>query len=453
MPHNKTMNKSPKKNGLFLSENTILRYVTFSVLYIAQGIPEGITFFAIPAWLAINGKTPTEIASYAAIIIIPWSFKILAGPFMDRYTILSMGRKRPWIILGQLGLIISFLSIGFVNDPLNNLKGLMAVGFCISFFGALQDVATDGLAVDIIPINQQARANGLMWGSKVIGTSLSLFIGTKLINILGFSAAIASISIATAFIILVPICFRERPGEKLAPWTRGGISEINKNNQLKSIVSIFKSLFKVSILPASLFLIIVLFLSGALFGFIDTLLPIFTVQELGWTNTDYSNVYSITSVVAGLLGMLLGGPLVDFFGKTKTISTYLIVFCILIISFGLLSNLWQHKTIIFGFMALGALLNTFLSIALFASSMQLCWKVVSATQFTLYMAISNIGRSLGARLVGYLKDSFDWNYVFLVSALLPLLALISIRFVNFLKHVDTVKTFETKTFKAALPKL
>ena len=55
-----------------------------------------------------------------------------------------MGRKRPWVIFGQLGLIISFLSIGFVNDPLNNLNHLMIVGFCISFFGAFQDVATDG---------------------------------------------------------------------------------------------------------------------------------------------------------------------------------------------------------------------------------------------------------------------------------------------------------------------
>ena len=170
--------KTELNNNRFLSENPTLRYLTFAALYLAQGIPEGITYFAIPAWLAMNNKTPVEIASFVAVIGIPWSFKILIAPLMDRFTILSMGRKRPWVIIGQLGLIASFLSIGLVNDPLNNLNGLMIAGFFISFFGAFQDVATDGMAIDVIPINQQARANGLMWGSKIVGTSLSLVIGT-----------------------------------------------------------------------------------------------------------------------------------------------------------------------------------------------------------------------------------------------------------------------------------
>ena len=122
-----------KKHNRFLTENPVLRYLTFSALYLAQGIPEGITFFAIPAWLAMNNKTPMEIASFVAVISIPWSFKILVAPLMDRFTILSMGRKRPWVIFGQLGLIVAFLAIGLVHDPLNNLNGLMIAGFFISF--------------------------------------------------------------------------------------------------------------------------------------------------------------------------------------------------------------------------------------------------------------------------------------------------------------------------------
>ena len=79
--------------------------------------------------------------------------------------------------------------------------------FLLVFFGAFQDVATDGMAIDVIPINQQARANGLMWGSKTIGTALSLVIGTTLINLLGFNTAISSLSIAVAFLMLVPVFF------------------------------------------------------------------------------------------------------------------------------------------------------------------------------------------------------------------------------------------------------
>ena len=45
-----------------LSENSFLRYYTFAALYIAQGIPEGLLWYAIPAWLAMNGKSPVEYA-------------------------------------------------------------------------------------------------------------------------------------------------------------------------------------------------------------------------------------------------------------------------------------------------------------------------------------------------------------------------------------------------------
>ena len=71
--------------------------------------------------------------------------------------------------------------------------------------------------------------------------------------------------------------------------------------------------------------------SGSTTGLIDTLLPIFTIQELGWTNTSYSEVYSITSVVGGIFGMFAGGALVDFFGDKKMIILYLIITIVLII--------------------------------------------------------------------------------------------------------------------------
>ena len=98
-----------------LSESSLLRYFTFSSLYAAQGIPEGMTYFAIPAWLAMQGKSALEIGSYIGVIGIPWSFKILIAPLMDRYTILPMGRKRPWVLLGQIGLVISLLFASMIN--------------------------------------------------------------------------------------------------------------------------------------------------------------------------------------------------------------------------------------------------------------------------------------------------------------------------------------------------
>ena len=257
MPLTETsLSESPvKRSGLpSLSENTFVRYISFAILYVAQGIPEGMTFFGIPAWMAMNGKSASEIGSFSAVVIIPWSFKILVAPIMDRFTFLSMGRKRPWVLVGQFGLMLSFIAMAFVPDPLNNINLLMTAGFFVSLFGSIQDVATDGMAIDIVPVDQQARANGLMWGAKTIGISASLVTGNWIIHNYGFEYAILFLSVMVSLILLVPLLFRERPGEKLLPWTQGAPSESALKIQLESLGQIFRSLFNVFLLPSSLFM-------------------------------------------------------------------------------------------------------------------------------------------------------------------------------------------------------
>jgi len=435
-------NNVQKKLNLVLTENPILRYVTFSLLYFAQGIPTGITLGAIPAWLAMNHKTPAEIGSFLAVVGIPWSFKIIIAPLMDRFTILSMGRKRPWVIFGQFGLIISFLAIGLVHDPINNMSGLMIAGFFISFFGAIQDVSTDGMAIDVIPVDEQARTNGLMWGSVTIGYSLSMVIGTTLINTLGFSSAIPFLSMAVAVIILAPIFFRERSGEKIMPWTDGEPSEDSKNVQSKSWFEIFKRLFKVVILPASLLMLIIVFIKGALIRIINTSFTILSIQELGWTNSTFTQISSITMVVAGIFGMFVGGILIDSFGEKRMLTIYFSVFILLLIGMGLFENYWVNDTIIFSFSLIFELLATFITIGILAGAMKLCWKTVAASQFTLYMAINNMGRAVGDSLVGTIKEYMSYSKIFLLMTIPIVLIIIVIHFLNFNKHRKSIEKFQ-----------
>ena len=445
------LTRGKNRLGRNLTENAVTRYTTFSALYIAQGIPEGITYLAMPAWLAMNGKSAMEIAALVSVMLIPWSFKILIAPLMDRFTLLSMGRKRPWVIFGQLGLIVSFINLGLVPDPLNNLAGLMVGGFFVNFFGAFQDVATDGMAVEVIPRKEQARANGLMWGSKTIGISLSLIIGTWLINNFSFSIAVSSLSIAVATIMIFPIYFKERAGEKLLPWSPGKASSDSKHIQLKSWIQIFKNLYRVVMLKSSLVLCIGIFLLGIMFGLVDTLLPIFSIQELGWTNSYFSNILSITTVIGGFLGMFVGGYLVDYFGKIKMLTFYLTFLTSLITIFAFMTDLWSSIFVIVAFILSYCTLYTFLCIAIFASAMHLCWKTVAATQFTLYMALSNMGRSAGAGLLGILKTNFNWETIFFTIAFIPFVLVILIQFINLRKHRIIVDSFDVLPLNIVTP--
>ncbi len=432
------------KNFPALSENTFLRYFSFAALYVAQGIPEGLLWYAIPAWLAMNGKSAVEIGSYVAVIGIPWSLKILNAPLMDRFTYLPMGRKRPWVLFGQFGLILSFLSMSLITDPLNHMSVLMIVGFIVSFFEVFQDVAVDGMAIDILPVDQQARANGLMWGSKTLGISASVAAGSWIMSHYGYFYAIVSFSLIISVIILVPLLLRERPGEKLLPWTKGETSKDAEQVQLHSWIIIFKSLIKVFFLPVSFMMGMAAFSFSVGKGLIDTLLPVFTVQKLGWADTHYSQIFATATMISGVFGMFVGGFLVDYFGKVRMITIYLSLLILLMLGMFSLKTSWHNELLVTGFIISFYILATSTTIAIFASAMQLCWKRISATQFTLYMAVSNLGLAAGAALMGQLKNFFDWEHIFLAYILFVAVMLVLIRFINFNKHQVCVDELELK---------
>lgn len=425
-----------------IAENKLLRYFNFVALYFAQGVPEGMLALGIPAWMAMNGKTPGEISAFAIIIVLPWSFKFIAAPLMDRYTYLPMGRKRPWVLLGQLGLVLSCIYMAYIPDPLNNLNQLMLAAFFVSCFGALQDIATDGMAVDLIPGDQQAKANGLMWGAKVIGISVSLAGCSFILNVYDFKTTMLVVAVAIGIIMLVPAFLRERNGEKLIPWSKGKASTETKNLQLNNWQSIFKSLYKVFTLRNSLLIALMLFICQGATKYMSTLLPIFTVKELAWTNIEYSNYYATAKLFGGILGMIIGGILIDKYGKKQMINIYFFSFILFITLFSFSKMYWTDKNFIFSFMIVQNTIFTLNSIAVFAVAMQCCWKKISASQFTLYMTIANMGQMTFAAFIGPMTENFNWQVSLFAFAGFITLAWIVLQFVNIDKQIQQVIDLE-----------
>ena len=427
-----------------LSENALLRYLTFAALYFAQGIPQGLLWYALPAWMAMNGKTPAEIGSFIAVIGLPWSFKIIVAPFMDRFTFLPMGRRKPWMLFGQAGLVASFAALAVVKDPLNHLPILMFIGFMSSLASIFQDISVDSLAIDILPVNQQARANGLMWGSKIIGTSATVAVTSWLINHYGYFMSMILFSFVVLGIMLFPLLLKERPGEKRFPWSAGRASPFASKIQLHSWKVIFKSLFRVFILPVSLTMGVAAFSQNVGRGLVDAILPVFTVQKLGWTDAYYSQIFATTTLVGGILGMFVAGAMIDIFGKIRMMIFYAIALIILLLTMSLLTHYWTNEVFIISFFIAFYSLNAFMTIASFAIAMQLCWKRIAATQFTLYMAISNIGLSVGPYIMGIMKTHFDWQYVFMIYLVFMAVVLLMMRYMNFEKHQKQVEELENK---------
>ena len=195
------------RDSLILSEQRWLRFGAFCAFYFAQGVPIGLLSIAIPAWLAQEGATVGDLAWFTGFVSAPWAFKLIAGPFMDRFKFLPMGFRRPWVMGAQGGLALSLVALAAIGKvDVESLVPLMVMGFVVNAFAATQDVAVDGMAIDILPEGERGRANAFMAAGQVCGSSAYGALCGTLIPIIGLpvtALACAVTVVASSFFAAV----------------------------------------------------------------------------------------------------------------------------------------------------------------------------------------------------------------------------------------------------------
>ncbi|MBL4678959.1 MAG: MFS transporter [Mucilaginibacter sp.] len=407
----------------------------------------GILFIGIPAWMAMNNKSVTEIGAFDVACAMPWTFKFFIAPMMDRYTFLPMGRKRPWVILCQLGLFLSLLVMSSVNDPLNNLSLLVAGGFLVSVFGAAQDAATDGLAVDNIPAEEQARANAFMGGARMIGSSCALALSTFLLERYDFFVSTATIGIMVGLVTLVPILIKEHPEERLLPWSDGQANKANQEIQINSWVEMYRSLYAAFSLKNAFLLALLLFLSQGAYNYFEKLLPIFAVKVTGWSHVYYSNTFAVADLTGGVAGILLGGWLIERFGMKRMIYVYFFFICAQTLLLSTLHQYWKESNYLYGYIVVYRWVNAFAKIGVFAIAIQCCSKRVSASQFTFYMTIGAVGSMVGAALISPVKNNFSWEISFVFFAVMMVLCAVNLSVLNIKQLEQQIEDMENQSIE------
>ena len=122
---------------------------------------------------------------------------------------------------------------------------------------------------------------------------------------------------------LFPLLLRERPGERILPWTAGETSPVSLEIQMTSWKEIASNMVKVLFLPASIALASIALLHGATYGLIQAFLPTLTVQELGWLDTSYSGLVATAGLTAGIIGIFIASPLLDKLGTIKGLKLFI----------------------------------------------------------------------------------------------------------------------------------
>ncbi len=401
---------------LALSEHRRLRFVTLSALYAAQGIPDAMILIVFPAYLAAKGVDAAAIGAFLATAMLPNTAKLLSGPMVDRLAFLPMGRRRPWVMFGQLGIAAAFVYLALLGDPSANLPLFTVGAFAVTLATVFQDVATDGMAMDMVPFDEQGKANGIMWGSKTLGTAIAASTGAAILATAGFTAMTISAAGVLIAVFAFLIFIRERPGERLLPWTMGHASAESIERKADGWRTIALQLLQAVRQPAAIRLIGVSISIGLIAGLSGAFLPVVIVQDFGWDDADYSQLRSGLKLAAGIAGMVAGGWLVDKVGHRRMLA---LLFCGMALANAAMALALKFQPAI-SYVAAYELLLVFLFIAFFAATMRQCWPKIAATQFSFTMVCGNIALVVGAAALGPL-ESLGGYFAVLVS-----LAIISI---------------------------
>ncbi len=438
-PETEVVGGESTSDGETLVDSYRARVVTLSALYVAQGVPWGFITVTMVTFLAAEGADAGDLAYLLTLGTLPWSFKFLWGPVIDRFQIPELGRRRPWILIAQTGMIALLVTMLLVPDLTNNISLLGALFFVYNVFTALQDVSTDALAVDVLQSHEFERVNSYMFTAKSLGGVIGgAGLGT-IIGIVGIKGAFLIQIPILVVIMMVPLFMRERPGEKRFPWDEGEKMEVDEDGAADAggdggqeardfaiILRNIKTAF--SVRSAQLGIAVSLVISLAFI--LIPILPLLFLQELGWTQEEFNATKGGIILIVTMLGAMAGGELGRRFGGKSSLMFAALSASLTTLVWGTFDHLWSEGW----FMMLVWMVHTFLwaivSICAYSLMMRVTWAEVGGTQFTGYMAMMNLSAIIGYQLAPIFAERYNYQTIFYIAAVLETFVVLASLFID-----------------------
>lgn len=408
-----------------LTQSMPLRMTTLLLLYFVQGFPLGLFYYAIPAWMAKNSVGTVEIAAVVTAASLPWSLKLINGFILDRYTYLPMGRRRVWIIGAQGVLVLTLLAAAILEPAATDVLALSVIAFLANMAINFQDVGIDSLAVDIMPEDERARAGGIMCGAQFVGIGITSAAAGLLLDHYGLAVCLTGVAFIPALVMIFAVAIRERHGERHLPWTAGATHPHNLNLQIESWWPLLRNSVLAVFGPVSLLLLPALFARSLPVGGFEAFHPVLFQDRGGWTLSEYTSLASSLRLGGGIFSLVIAGYLVERIGPQRVVAAVLFAGMVVLVTMGLAQGFWADDRVLVTFMIVMEILEVLYFVAALTLAMRMCQPAIAATQFTIYMAVSNFGRPAGAMLAAstagagspqwfYWSLAISWGLVFLI---------------------------------------
>ena len=399
--------------GLNMQESRFARFGTVCALYFAQGVPWFFVATVLVTFLVDNGSMDdTQKLALISAGMIPWIIgKLVLGPVIDRYRFPRMGQRRPWVLISQLGMMLTMAAFLLVDDPASDLETLGMFFLIHNIFAALQDVSSDALAVDTLSDEELPLANGLMFVAKGFGAMFAVLGLSRVLNDSGFHAALQVQIAVLGAIMMIPLFVRERPGDHMFPWSEASTEASSADDgdvmTFGEIVTAFRSAVSGSTAKMALVLCTIMWIGGGMgtgMGIIDFQWEFLFVDELNWEAQDFLDAKGLPVFLMTMLGFLVGGLLGSKFGSKKTLTVAVAVGTLMTVAWSMLRGQWTDSGMMLQIWLVWTLVWAVVGANLLAFLMSVTSKEVAGTQFSIYMTLINVGAFAGNALSPVLLD-------------------------------------------------
>tara|TARA_R110000868_G_scaffold410505_4_gene698887 strand:+ start:133386 stop:134576 length:1191 start_codon:yes stop_codon:yes gene_type:complete len=392
------------------------------VLGFASGFPYALTGPTLQAWYASTGIDIKTIGALS-LIGLPYLLKPIWAPIMDRYVPPFLGRRRGWVLIAQVLLVLTIAWMALLN-PIGNPEALPLVALFVAFLSASQDISLDAYRTDILDPEERGLGAAVWtagwrcapWFSGGIVLVIAEYVGWQWCYLL--MAAVMSTAVITT--ILSP-----EPSNVLPPKT-----------MTKAVIEPFMEFFS---RPYAILLLLFIILYKFGDAFALSLSTTFYLRVVGLSLVEVGLITKSVAVIATFIGVFIGG----FAMLRLKLWRSLLIFGIL----QALSNL------MYLWLALAGKDYSLVSSAIFieyltggmgtavfvAYLMSLCDKRFTAFQFALFSVFSSLGRVLVGPFAAYVVEHSSWAMFFIDSVFLSIPGLLLLVWLRKRVNFDDVK--------------
>ena len=366
----------------------------------SSGLPLFILYNLLSAWLKSEGVDLKAIGLFA-LVGIPYTWKFLWSPAMDRFQLPFLGRRRGWMIATQIAVMLAVMLMGQFN-PSTEIWTVVFLAAIVAFFSASQDIVIDAHRREWLTEEQMGSGTALFVNAYKLSTLVPGSLSLILSDIITWDWVFFITGLFMLPGMLTTLMVSEPRMYGPAPKTLR-----------EAVVEPFNEFVNRRGWRHALLILAFIFLYK-LGDSMATALATPFYLELGFTRTEIGLVAKNAGLWASILGGILGAYWMLKTGVNRGLWIFGVFQALATLGFVILAqtgaDLWVLTWVI-GFEAITVGLGTAAFTAYIALETN---PRFTATQFALFTSLSAVPRTFINALTGYIVEVTGWTNFFIL---------------------------------------